>query len=157
MACTAVGTTGRREAGGCERDGADNLATPACSSMHLNSSLWGLHHSPCSSEPAGQKGLVQGARGDSIREPHAKAARKGARGMECKERVCSDVPRGCQHGAQAPRGPLAVSRDHFIGQRAQVGWRAGQDDLCRCDQGSEAVIGGDRTPRLPPPAPRPAA
>lgn len=62
--------------------------------------------------------------------------------MECKERECSDIPHCGQHGAQVPRVPLAVSRDHFIGQRAQVGWRAGQDGLCRCDQGLEAAIRG---------------
>lgn len=39
VACAAAGTVGRREAGGCERDVADNLVTPACSPVRLNSWL----------------------------------------------------------------------------------------------------------------------
>lgn len=62
----------------------------------------------------------------SIGEPHGKTARKRDRGIECEERVVKRPSfKAVSMRAQTPSIPSEVSWDHFIGQGAQMGWRAG--------------------------------
>lgn len=63
-----------------------------------------------------------------------------------EEAVCEAVSMGAPG---VPRVALALSWDRFLGQRAQVGWRAGWAGLCRCGRSR-----GSRSADRPKPSPQ---
>lgn len=131
VARAELGTTGQREAGGGERDGADHLATPTCPSMHLNPWLSVLLRDLCTAVLAPQNQQARGAGLGWLWGEHQRTPCKGgperSPGNGVQRESAQRHPSLSSVSRRPVEGPLAVSRDHFIGPCAQVGWRASQE------------------------------